>query len=83
MPIFLLTMANSGATVVNGLNAAIVSAEDTSLARELCNTTYPGGSTNLWAGAFCQEISAVNLGAPIFLASPARTQPGSIPVVET
>lgn len=83
MPIYLLTMPHSGATFVNGLNAAIVYAEDTSLARVACNATYPGGATDLWASARCQEINQSNLVIPVFLASPTRSDPGPVVSVET
>lgn len=83
MPIYLLTMPQSGATFVNGLNAAVVYAEDTALARVACNAAYPGGATDLWASARCQEINQTNLAAPVFLASPAQSDPGDVGSVET
>lgn len=77
MPIFLATMPAEGATVVDGFNAALVYAEDTTLARAALNAAYPGGSTAPWNGANFLEVSQANLPYPIFLAAPKPVNAGS------
>lgn len=73
MPLFLATLTQEGVTVVDGLNAALVVATDTDLAKAALNAAYPGGSTDLWGAANFQELSEVNVPQPVFLAAPIPT----------
>jgi hypothetical protein len=82
MPIYLAVMPDQGATVVNGLNAALVHAEDTTLALAQLNQYYPGGASNPWSNVRFVEISQANLPQPMFLAAPIQPG-GSAGSVET
>lgn len=70
MPLFLASLTQPGLTIVDDLNAAIVAAENTDLAKAALNAAYPGGSTDLWSGCVMQELSEVNVPTPVFLAAP-------------